>query len=145
MAERIRLGRDGTLTVSELLPCICSVIREVLQGRLWASAFDHDGLGPLQAALSARVKAELQLDVVPPVAAAKPTDAHLKSCFPKRTLVAPLSKAIWKAFASAPRAAVPVAVRLGAVRPPPPRRSARIAGAAAKACPRAAGAPPPRT
>jgi hypothetical protein len=150
LAARIRLNRVGPLDVDELIQCICSAIREVLQGRTWTHAFEHNGIGLAQAGLSVRVKAALQIDAVPATCDARPNEEQLQRCFPKRTAVKPLANAIWKAYipkppaiakapcpptTAAPMCVAPVGVRLGPPARPKPlppfglRRSTRLAKA----------------
>ena len=106
----------GELTVKEFLPCIYGAIRHVLQGRRWDHAFDSDGFGRNQTALSPFVQRQVQLESPLRVLHGEPSPDQLKLCLPARSrlnvatfmrpFVAP------KALA-APASAVPVGVRLG--------------------------------
>lgn len=133
--QRARLGTaDGTMTVADVLPCVCDAIRHVLQGNRWEHAFDRDGFGRGQGDISNRVKASLDIDAPPMIPAGRPTLEQLKVCFPKRASIP--TRAIWRPF-DAPAAVVsgdvPNIIGAGPHLGPPLRRtSLRIAAAKAK-------------
>ena len=102
----------GAVGVRELIAAICTAVRYVLQGRLWASAFDRDGFGDAQGSLGARVVANLQIEEPLAISTDRPTHAQVKACFPSNRLVYPSS--VWRAFDAPP--AVVVAHRLPWVR-----------------------------
>ena len=58
MEARVRAA-DGNVSVAAFLGCVQQAIRSVLQGRLWAEAFDSNGFCTGQARVSQRVMAEL--------------------------------------------------------------------------------------
>ena len=64
---------DGKLTVAQFLPAVCDAIHQVLEGRTWATAFEKNGFGQSQAALSAFVLRQCQLENAPSIPSSLPT------------------------------------------------------------------------
>ena len=132
---------DGQIGVRDFLPCIYEAIRLVLQGRRWDHAFDADGLGQRQAAVSRSVQRWLQLEGAPAVPSAPPSEEQLRMCLPARARVdvaAFLRPLAPPRAVPAARRAVPVGVRfLGAL---PPRFAVAVPPGGALVRPRAAGA-----
>ena len=112
----------GELTVSEFLPCVYDTIRAVLQGKRWSTAFDSDGFGQQQAALSVYVQRQMQVDGPPAVPSCEPSAAQISLCLPAR---AGIPAADFLRPFRAPRGvpALPPAVPVGR-RLLPPRRGA---------------------
>ena len=77
----------GQLSVAEFLPVVYETIRQKLQGLRWAKAFEEDGFGGGQAALSAYVKRQLALEGPASVGNGRPTIEQLALCFPRRSNV----------------------------------------------------------
>ena len=103
---------DGVVSKCAFFTLLCDAIRTVLQGRHWCAAFDSDGFGAEQAAVSPRVLEHLQLDAAgarAPVAV--PSDDELRLCFPRRSRV-PLAMVLPRAVGAAPDALDAVAGRL---------------------------------
>ena len=146
-AARIRAANPD-ISLADLLTCVYASIRDVVEGRPWAHAFDANGLGAAQNGVSDRVILKLLIAAPPANAAERPSHQQLQACFPKRMRI-PV-RAVWKPFA--PPSILAVAKPAGHVAPcvesvaPPPaplrRSSARIAagvslpkaGMAASAC-----------
>ena len=74
---------NGQLTMAQFLPVVYDSIRQVLEGRRWAAAFDQDGFGQSQRALSAFVLRQCQLEGPPSVPALLPTLEVLERCWPR--------------------------------------------------------------
>ena len=150
---------DGQLNVREFLPCVYDAIRFVLQARRWDVAFDADGIGRRQAALSTYAQRQLQLEGPPDVPSTQPSEEQLRLCLPARARANVAS--FLRPFAPpralpAARPAAPVAKRLRVALPPrgPAASSggavlvARRAGEVGRgdgAVPVALGGRPPRT
>ena len=101
----------GELHVRDFLPCIFDAIRYILQGRRWANAFDSDGFGRSQAALSPFIQRHLQLDGPFEVPCGEPTEEQLRLCLPARCR---LNVALFMRPFAAPKAlAAPSRVPLG--------------------------------
>ena len=95
LAARLRsAGRD--LTMAEFLPCVYAAVRFVLQGTRWAAAFDADGFGRSQAAISAYVREQIQMTVQLQIPSSRPSAAELALCFPRRTTVP--TDLLWRRF-----------------------------------------------
>jgi hypothetical protein len=78
---------DGKLSISTFLPCLCGVIRHVLQGHRWSGAFDEDGFGADSGRCRPWVKRALEIEVPIVVPGWCPTDEQFKLCFPQRAKV----------------------------------------------------------
>lgn len=114
---------DGRVALAEFLPCVFEAIRIALQGRRWGGAFDSNGFGQRQTHVAPRVLEQLELDDVRHVPSEQPTDAQLRLCFPRRSLV-------------------PLALLWRPVHGPPAARAKALPAAAAKAAPTPAKAAP---
>lgn len=106
----------GAIGVGMLLASIYTAIKDVLEARDWASAFDRDGFAPAQVGISPRVLEHLGAALPLGVPSTRPTLEQLRRCWPRRQLV-PVAD-VWRR-SPPPPAPVPVL-----------RRSARLAGAA---------------
>ena len=82
----------GEVGLAGFLRCVCDAIRSILEGRSWAHAFDNNGFGLAQIALSERVKAQLPWGQIAPAPSTKPSMAQLQCIFPRR---APIPWTIW--------------------------------------------------
>lgn len=80
--QRARAEAHGDLDVKAFLPCLYETIRRILQGSRWASAFDRDGFGCAQAAVSVYVLRQLQLEAPLRIPASRPSLEDIKLCFP---------------------------------------------------------------
>ena len=78
---------DAELTMEQFLVCVCGVIRRVLQGRSWASAFDDDGFGAQQTCVSHRIIDHLHALTATDISSIRPSLAEIELCFPRRTAV----------------------------------------------------------
>ena len=85
-AERARLGR-AELTVGQFLSVLYTATRRVLNGRRWSLAFNENGFGVRQVGLSAGVMRALCLETPCLIASARPVEAQLQACFPKRSRI----------------------------------------------------------
>jgi len=88
--QRARTGSanpNGDLEIGEFLVCVYHAIRTVLQGRRWAVAFDRDGFGAKQAALSVKVLQRLSLRGRVDIPSNRPSPAQVGLCFPRRAKV----------------------------------------------------------
>jgi len=90
---------SGDVDIAEFLPCVYSAVRAVLQGRRWATAFERDGLGLRQSALSHSVQARLQLQAPLQVPSCRPSDEQVRLCLPRRAKVLPAS--LWNLYGDA--------------------------------------------
>jgi hypothetical protein len=90
------LTADGEMNLPELVPCVCRAVREVLEARAWARAFDHDGFSAAQTAVSERVSNELGHAAHLDIPSTRPSLDQVKLCFPKRAKI-PWT-AIWRPF-----------------------------------------------
>lgn len=81
--------RDHDLTIEEFLPCVHRVVKRVLEGISWASAFDDDGFGANQQKVSNEMRRQIfsKMEIATPCPC--PTPAELSLCFPRRA-IAPL-------------------------------------------------------
>ena len=128
---------------AQFLQVLLDTIRQVLQGRRWALAFDEDGIGQGQARLSKYILRQLQLREPPAVPAVAPSEEVLKLCYPTgakvpcQVLLRPFRLPAYVAL-PAPAVARPLALPVG--RPLLPRRLAPLALA-----PAAAPRPGPQT
>ena len=79
----------GELSTSDFLHAMCQTIRFVLQGRRWAPAFCKNGFGapPCQGDVSGYILRQLELDAAPAVCAARPSEAVLRLCYPRRATI----------------------------------------------------------
>jgi len=77
----------GELGINEFLECVYEAIRTVLQGRRWGPAFDADGFGGRQAAVSTRVLRQMGLDHLPAVPSTEPSAGQIAACMPRRSRV----------------------------------------------------------
>ena len=77
----------GQLSVAEFLPVVYDTIRQKLQGVRWAKAFEEDGFGSGQAALSVYAKRQLALEGSASAGSGRPTMEQLALCFPRRSKV----------------------------------------------------------
>ena len=80
-AARIDSAGDE-LTIDEFLGCMFRVIRFVLQGRHWSTAFDDDGFGQRQAAVSRTVREHVHGTI--DVSSERPSLHDVAMCFPTR-------------------------------------------------------------
>ena len=78
---------DGQLSVAQFLPAVCDAIKEVLEGQEWAKAFDQNGFGERQRAVSAFVLRQCQLEGPPGVPSSLPTPEILQRCWPRKRKV----------------------------------------------------------
>jgi len=123
LKTKYQIGRlntgTGEFDTAGFLCCLYSTIRTILQGTRWATAFDCDGFGANQAALSTYILRNLELEVgdIVSVCADLPSEEKLKLCLPKKARIA--MKSLLGPFL--PRR--PVAKRLvrPAAMPPPPK------------------------
>lgn len=76
----------GDVGLQDLLACTYAAIRDVLQKRAWALAFERCGFGKRQDCLSAAILKQLEVDAVE-LPATKPSNDLVKLCFPKRAKV----------------------------------------------------------
>ena len=90
------------LTMSEFLGCLCSAVRRVLQGTQWALAFDSDGFGDSQGAVTAYIKEHIGATGPIAVPSSRPSNVQLAQCFPGRARVP--AALIWQQYAPAPAA-----------------------------------------
>ena len=98
---RARAGTpDGQATIADFILCVCTAIRQVLQGIEWRSVFDGDGFGRRQASLSSLVVHHLQLQGAVEISAVRPTIDQLRRCFPRRARVP--EKSLWRPFDGVP-------------------------------------------
>lgn len=77
----------GRLDLAGFLRCVEQAIREVLQHRAWAPAFDGDGFGNQQADVGRRVRTALELSGALAVPSTRPTVEQLQRVFPQRVVV----------------------------------------------------------
>lgn len=75
----------GVVGVGDVMECIFETIGASLDYKGWSQAFDHNGYGLQQAALSERVLSEVAAESPANVGSDRPDVAALKLCFPKRT------------------------------------------------------------
>ena len=81
--QRLRIANDtGEVSTVEFISAVCGAIRYVLQARRWAAAFEQDGYGSSQAAVSAYVLRQLEVQAAPQVGAARPSLDVLQRCYP---------------------------------------------------------------
>lgn len=123
------------LSVADFVASMCSTIRHVLQGNVWASAFDADGFGCQQQQLSDYVQRQLQITEPLRLPTSLPSEESLKVCFPKGAKVPRL--ALLRPLQPSPKAAAlpgpPVGVRLSLGGRVLPASFGKAASAAAKA------------
>ena len=74
---------DGELPVAQFLQVLYDTIRQVMQGRRWARAFDEDGVGQGQAQVSKRILRRLRFQAPPAVPAVVPGEGVLKLRYPR--------------------------------------------------------------
>jgi hypothetical protein len=77
----------GRLDLAGFLRCVEQAIRDVVQGRAWASAFDVDGFGNQQADVSRRVRTALELSGALAAPSTRPTMEQLQRVFPHGVVV----------------------------------------------------------
>ena len=111
--SRARSGcGEGDVEIHELLDCVYTAIREVIEGRSWTHAFEQDGLASRQLGVCASLKRHLQLAELPHVSDSCPTDEDIRVCFPRRcTVPLALVRALFLQ-----RAACPVPTRVARAR-----------------------------
>jgi len=100
---RIDAGRSD-LTIGQFLPCLYQAIESVLQGRCWSNAFEKNGFGIGQVAVSERILRELGVATPLQVSSARPTRDELQCVFPARTVIP--ESLLWRQFQIAPVAKV---------------------------------------
>lgn len=83
-ARTASASANGDLQINEFLQCVYHAIRTVLQGRQWAAAFDQNGLGAMQAALSEKVLQRLSLRGRVGISAERPSPEQVRLCLPRR-------------------------------------------------------------
>lgn len=76
---------DATVCGQDWLRCVAVTIRKVMQGHVWRSAFDADGLTGTQAHVSSFVRRMLGPSVDELVPATRPTEHQIQTCFPRQT------------------------------------------------------------
>jgi hypothetical protein len=121
MEARVRAA-DGNVSVAAFLGCVQQAIRSVLQGRLWAEAFDSNGFCTGQAGVSQRVMAELDLAAPLAVPSTPPSLEQLQRLLPAGSRVpAALCPVVVRALHFGPRLRWygPAPAPLGAVRGAP--------------------------
>lgn len=106
-AEARCASPSGSLSTIEFSRLLFRVVRQCLQGRLWAQAFDSDGFGSRQQLISKYVKKQLQLQAPPNLPLHKPAAKELQKAWP-RNMAVPY------------HLVVPKATQLLALPPPPP-------------------------
>jgi hypothetical protein len=76
-------NEDGNVVITDFMGCLYAVIRKVLQGRDWSTAFAEDGFGPDPEQCRACVRNALEVEgpIVVPVWC--PTDEQFQLCFPR--------------------------------------------------------------
>ncbi len=109
---------DGQLPIGDFIPCVCTAIRKVLQGRKWAGAFNGDGFGRQQADLSSLVAQHLQLSGPVAIPSVRPAIDQLRLYFPRRARVP--TRSLWGPFDE------PLAVAAAAA--PVPARAVALVG-----------------
>ena len=94
----------GDLNVEQFLGCLYSAIRQVLQGRRWAAAFDANGFSDRQSQVSRFVRSSLGIgpEDLLQVPSSRPTVEQLQDCFPRNARV-PVA-ALWRPFDGPPAA-----------------------------------------
>ena len=84
LTQRCRVDTaDGTLDVQALWRAFVANVREILQGRRWAFAFDRLGFSSGQSHVSAFILRQLQWSEVPHVGSAMPAPQDLEAFFPR--------------------------------------------------------------
>ena len=78
---------SGEVSLELSLLSLSDAIAAVMNGRSWAHAFEHLGLGGSQTCLSGGLLKQLQLNNVPIVDSLFPTLGELVACFPKRLAI----------------------------------------------------------
>jgi hypothetical protein len=90
----------GDIDVRAFLACVYGTIKKVLQGNRWALAFDRDGFGLRQSALSVRVLRCLNWQGPVGAPLMRPSAVQVQLCLPKRAkashvrLLAPYDHAV---------------------------------------------------
>ena len=86
---RVDAAAVGEVGIRDFLRALCDAIRFLLQGKRWALAFDRDGFGapPGQREVASDILKELELDAVPAIGAAPPSEDILRLCFPRNAAV----------------------------------------------------------
>ena len=123
----------GSLSIVEFSRLVLRVIRQCLQGREWAHAFDADGFGAAQQNISKYVMDQLVLKAPPKLVAHKPSAKELQIIWPRKMPV-PYHHVI-------PRVRAPLALPPA---PPPHPALALAMGPPKIAMPKPALAPPPK-
>ena len=143
---------SGDVDIRAFLACVYATIRKVLQGTRWALAFDRDGFGSRQSALSLRVLRRLECEGPLGAPSSRPSVEQVQLCLPKRAKAAPaavLSLCDGRMSVTAPMggAGRPAGLALALVGGAPPAgvpntrlRCKQSAGAVAVAGPSAAAA-----
>ena len=121
--QRARLlTAGGDLSMEQFLAALCDTIRQVLQGRRWAAAFDQNGFGQMQARVSHTVLQRLQAPEPLTVPTALPALNELQVCFPKRAKV-PVGMFL-RPYQQRPVVVAPAPLVLPRAKPLLPRRPA---------------------
>ena len=80
---QVEAGRSD-LELGKLLDSVSAAIQEVILDQSWEHAFERDGFGFAQLALSQRVRAELAIEGSPRCNAERPALEEVACCFPRR-------------------------------------------------------------
>ena len=99
-------GADGDVNIAEFLPCVYTAIRCVLQGNRWIVAFERDGYGARQTALSNTVKRRLELQGPLDIPSERPSHAQVRVCLPRNANVSTAS--LWSLFVDPVARAAPL-------------------------------------
>ena len=107
-ARMASASAGGDLDVAEFLPCVYQTISHVLQGSRWATAFERDGYGARQTALSDRVKQRLQLQGPLDLPSVRPSEAQVRACLPRRAQMSMVT--LWSIYDDAVVRTAPPAI-----------------------------------
>ena len=116
----------GNLSILEFMGCLYKVIRQHMQGNRWASAFDQDGFGSSQSAVSVSILRHLQQEGPLVVSGSRPGPEQLSHCLPRGAKVC-IANLLPCVSAGAAVPGQPVGLRLF-----PRRRNVAAAGALAR-------------
>ena len=99
----IRQGLE-THSLTLLLASVREATAAVINGEDWSAAFAKNGFGQLQSQVRPRIWSALKLDIPLVMPTARPTEAQVRVCFPRKTKV--FYKPIWRTL-DTPVVAVP--------------------------------------
>ena len=91
---------DGKVAITDFMACLYEVIRRVLQGRDWSTAFGEVGFGPDPEQCRACVRKALGVEGLIAVPGWWPTDEQIKLCFPHNAKIS--IDAFFRPFFSGP-------------------------------------------